>query len=154
MIDGQFTLGVEEEYQIVDPESRELRSYISRLLEDGKSVLRLIEYNDGFKASMVAMGNVTGEYLAAYQAGGKIESTLCYIPSENSNNFSMLVHGITQMIATGKPSHPIERTLLVTGTLAALMESRYIGEKRVETPHLKVSYQASKESWFAPGVGS
>ena len=40
MIDGQFTLGVEEEYQIVDPESRELRSYISRLLEDGKSVLR------------------------------------------------------------------------------------------------------------------
>ncbi len=40
MIDGQFTLGVEEEYQIVDPESFELKSYISRLLEDGKSVLR------------------------------------------------------------------------------------------------------------------
>jgi len=40
MIDGQFTLGVEEEYQIVDPETLELRSYISRLLEDGKSVLR------------------------------------------------------------------------------------------------------------------
>jgi carboxylate-amine ligase len=40
MLDGQFTLGVEEEYQIVDPQTRELRSYISRLLEDGKSVLR------------------------------------------------------------------------------------------------------------------
>ncbi len=40
MLDGQFTLGVEEEYQIVHPETRELRSYISRLLEDGKSVLR------------------------------------------------------------------------------------------------------------------
>ena len=40
MLDDQFTLGVEEEYQIVDPETRELRSYISRLLEDGKSVLR------------------------------------------------------------------------------------------------------------------
>ncbi|MBI5497008.1 MAG: carboxylate-amine ligase [Deltaproteobacteria bacterium] len=40
MLDGQFTLGVEEEYQIVDPETRELRSYVSRLLEDGKSVLR------------------------------------------------------------------------------------------------------------------
>ncbi len=39
-LDNQFTLGVEEEYQIVDPESRELRSYISRLIEDGKSVLR------------------------------------------------------------------------------------------------------------------
>ena len=40
MLDDQFTLGVEEEYQIVDPETRELKSYISRLLEDGKSVLR------------------------------------------------------------------------------------------------------------------
>lgn len=40
MIDGQFTLGVEEEYQIVDPQTYELRSYISRLIEDGKSVLR------------------------------------------------------------------------------------------------------------------
>jgi carboxylate-amine ligase len=40
MIDGQFTLGVEEEYQIVHPETRDLRSYVSRLIEDGKSILR------------------------------------------------------------------------------------------------------------------
>jgi carboxylate-amine ligase len=38
--DGQFTLGVEEEFQIVSPETRELHSYISRLIEDGKAVLR------------------------------------------------------------------------------------------------------------------
>lgn len=38
--EGQFTLGVEEEFQIVHPETRELRSYISRLIEDGRSVLR------------------------------------------------------------------------------------------------------------------
>ncbi|GAC1541573.1 MAG: carboxylate-amine ligase [Polyangiales bacterium] len=38
---GQFTLGVEEEFQIVDPETRELRSYVSQLIEAGnKSVLR------------------------------------------------------------------------------------------------------------------
>ncbi len=37
---SQFTLGVEEEYQIVHAETRELHAYISRLLEDGKSVLR------------------------------------------------------------------------------------------------------------------
>jgi carboxylate-amine ligase len=40
MLEDQFTLGVEEEYQIVDPETRELRSYVSRILEDGKSLLR------------------------------------------------------------------------------------------------------------------
>jgi glutamate---cysteine ligase / carboxylate-amine ligase len=36
LLDGQFTLGIEEEFQIVHPETRELRSYVSRLLEDGK----------------------------------------------------------------------------------------------------------------------
>ncbi len=40
MIDGQFTLGVEEEYQIVHPETRELRSYVSQIVEGGKTVLR------------------------------------------------------------------------------------------------------------------
>src|SRR5262245_36531222 len=33
LLDGQFTLGVEEEFQIVDAETRELRSYVSKLLE-------------------------------------------------------------------------------------------------------------------------
>src|SRR6185503_5263824 len=31
---------VEEEYQIIDPESRELRSYVSEIIEGGKTVLR------------------------------------------------------------------------------------------------------------------
>jgi carboxylate-amine ligase len=34
-----FTLGVEEEYQIVDPESRELRSHVQHILEEGRRVL-------------------------------------------------------------------------------------------------------------------
>jgi len=42
LLDGQFTLGVEEEFQIVHPETRELRSYVSQLLEEGgkQSLLR------------------------------------------------------------------------------------------------------------------
>jgi carboxylate-amine ligase len=39
-LEGQFTLGVEEEFQIVDPNTRELRSHISQILErGGKTVL-------------------------------------------------------------------------------------------------------------------
>lgn len=34
-----FTIGVEEEFQIVDPESRELKSHIQQILEDGKMIL-------------------------------------------------------------------------------------------------------------------
>ena len=37
LLDGQFTLGIEEEFQIVHPETRELRSYVSRLLEEGQT---------------------------------------------------------------------------------------------------------------------
>lgn len=34
-----FSLGIEEEFQIVDPETRELRSHIQQILEDGKMIL-------------------------------------------------------------------------------------------------------------------
>ena len=35
LLDGQFTLGIEEEFQIVHAETRELRSYVSQILEEG-----------------------------------------------------------------------------------------------------------------------
>jgi carboxylate-amine ligase len=35
----QFTLGIEEEFQIVDPKTRELRSHVSEILEEGKMLL-------------------------------------------------------------------------------------------------------------------
>jgi carboxylate-amine ligase len=43
----QFTIGVEEEYQIVDPVTRELRSHVSAMLEEGGRVL-----GDQIKAEM------------------------------------------------------------------------------------------------------
>jgi len=36
---GLFTLGVEEEFQIVDPQTRELKSHIAQIIEDGKMVM-------------------------------------------------------------------------------------------------------------------
>src|SRR5436305_15125626 len=35
-----LTLGIEEEYQIIDPKTRELRSYITEILEEGRLILR------------------------------------------------------------------------------------------------------------------
>ena len=35
-----FSIGIEEEYQIIDPQSRELRSYITEMLEAGKMTMR------------------------------------------------------------------------------------------------------------------
>jgi carboxylate-amine ligase len=36
---SQFTLGIEEEFQIVDPQTRELRSHVSEFLDEGKMIL-------------------------------------------------------------------------------------------------------------------
>ena len=35
----QFTLGIEEEFQIIDPETRELRSHVAEILEEGRMLL-------------------------------------------------------------------------------------------------------------------
>src|SRR5215475_9580252 len=35
----QFTLGIEEEFQIVDPKTRELRSHVAEFLDEGKMIL-------------------------------------------------------------------------------------------------------------------
>ena len=35
----QFTLGIEEEFQIVDPQTRELRSHVSEILDEGRMLL-------------------------------------------------------------------------------------------------------------------
>src|ERR687883_637591 len=35
----EFTLGIEEEFQIVDPVTRELRSHVSEILEEGRMIL-------------------------------------------------------------------------------------------------------------------
>src|SRR6185503_6688196 len=39
MKDHVFTLGIEEEFQIIDPSTRELRSHIQQILADGKMLL-------------------------------------------------------------------------------------------------------------------
>ena len=40
MKDHVFTLGIEEEFQIIDPETRELRSHIQEIIAGGKIILK------------------------------------------------------------------------------------------------------------------
>jgi hypothetical protein len=125
--------------------------------EDVKNpVLCMLEYNDGFRAANLCLGGLVNEYLIAFQVKGRsaIDSTLCYAPIENSNNFSPLVHAIAHMYLTGERYYPVERTLLTTGALSFLMESAHRGYKRIETPMLRIAYRAPQESYYAHGSGS
>ncbi len=62
--------------------------------------------------------------------------------------FSPLVNHIEQMFLSGQPSYPVERTLLTTGLLAAAVDSLHQEQRRLETPHLNVAYQATAESTY------
>jgi len=55
MITPSLTLGIEEEYQIIDPATRELRSYVQRFLERGQTVLR-DQIHPEFLQSQVEVG--------------------------------------------------------------------------------------------------
>ena len=65
-----------------------------------------------------------------------------------ANFFSPLVNNIEKMFLTGKPTYPVERTLLTTGLTAAGVDSLHAGQVRPETPHLVFQYQPSAESTF------
>ena len=115
-----------------------------------------LEYNDGFKATLLMLGGMVEEGVVAFRVRGEpeIQSGLCFSPIENSNNFSPLVHAIAGMYIRGETPYPVERTLLTTGALSFLMESRSQGHKSIETPMLDIAYRAPRESYFAHGLGS
>ena len=50
-----LTLGIEEEYQIIDPETRELKSYITEILQGDKVILD--EVKPELHQSMVEIGS-------------------------------------------------------------------------------------------------
>ena len=56
-------------------------------------------------------------------------------------HFSYLARNVEEMMVTGIPSTPVERTLLVSGVLEAALISRREGGRRVMTDWLNVAYK-------------
>lgn len=54
--DFEFTVGIEEEYQIIDPDSRELSSYIQEILEEGGYILK-DQIKPEFMQSQIEVGS-------------------------------------------------------------------------------------------------
>jgi carboxylate-amine ligase len=59
-----LSLGIEEEYQIVDPETREMRSFITQFIDDGKVVMVERELKPELHQSMVELGTPVCENVA------------------------------------------------------------------------------------------
>jgi len=120
-----------------------------------KPVAYHYEHADGLKCTMVLVNGLVQDFNFAARLKGEPEafSTQMYLsmpPARTTlaNFFSPLVNNIEQMFLTGKPTYPLERTLLTTGLTAAGVDSLWDGQKRVETPHLNISYEPTEEPTF------
>jgi carboxylate-amine ligase len=51
-----LTIGIEEEYQVVDPQTGELRSYITQILEEDHRVLREFDFKPKLRQSIIEIG--------------------------------------------------------------------------------------------------
>jgi len=113
------------------------------------------QHADGLKCTVLLMNGLVRDFnFAAYVSGGDEPwSTQMYLPMPDgrttlANFFSPLVNNFEKMYLTGKPTYPVERTLLTTGLTAAGVESLYRGQSKFDTPHLAIRYQPTKESTF------
>lgn len=122
-------------------------------LTSSEPVAYRFEYADGLRATMLLLEGLVSDITVAARLKDQSEpfSLLFYLGSGHGmqpNFFNPLSRHMEEMILTGQPPYPVERTLLTTGLTAAGVESLWRGQKRLETPHLAIQYQANRESTF------
>lgn len=113
------------------------------------------KHADGLMCTMLLMSGLVRDFNFAARIEGwrDVFSTQMYLPMPDgrttlANFFSPLVNNAEKMYLTGKPTYPVERTLLTTGLTAAGVESLFQNQKKIDTPHLNIRYQPTKESTF------
>ncbi|MAT16447.1 MAG: hypothetical protein CMJ46_14385 [Planctomyces sp.] len=101
----------------------------------------LLTYKDGMKATILSIKEIEWGF-ACRMGNDEVKATSFYVgPWNNRNLFKALSHAIQTHFKEGEAPYPVERTLLTSGVLDALMHSRKEG-KPVETPELEFSYKA------------
>jgi len=119
-----------------------------------KPILFLVDYLDGLQSALYLLNGYIQDWTFAAQIQGRPEIASTKFWSRMKKPWSHatgLTYQIERLYLTRRPAYPIERTLLTTGALAALMDSSYKRSHRLETPHLNISYHAPKQSLFNTG---
>jgi hypothetical protein len=113
------------------------------------------EHNDGPRCTMILLPGVVSDFNFAARISGRKEifSTQLYLPMPDGRTtlasfFSPLVHYMEELFLTRKAPYPVERTLLTTGLTASGVESLYQSGRKLETPHLDITYKPAAGSTF------
>jgi hypothetical protein len=111
----------------------------------------VIDYTDGLRVSVFMADNYVHGFAAAWgYADGKTQSTCFWLQDGRPYmHFAYLLKGVEQMILTGQPTWPVERTLLTSGLLDAALQSHQRGGSVIETPYLNIAYK-SNWTWQSP----
>ncbi len=109
-----------------------------------KPVLFSLEYRDGLRAAAVLLNGAISDWAFAGAAGGRTMACKYGLTGKSRTlpHFDGLAHNIEELMLTGRPPYPVERTVLTTGALAHLFDSVRTG-RRVETPELGITYRAA-----------
>ena len=86
----------------------------------------LLKYRDGTRASVLSIADSSDRWNFSCRLRGTstpLSTSLYNGPWGNRCLFKALSHAIQQMFISGRPSYPVERTLLVSGVLDAAMTS-------------------------------
>lgn len=140
------TLAQPETFSDRFPTTAQMRAWVK------DPVCYRFEYKDGTKATMLLMNGLVGDFTFAARLKNQAEpiSTLFHLPPNPNVVYSAsLMSKAEETFLTGKAPYPIERTLLTSGLVEAAVRSLGTGQKKLETPHLAITYQPTRESTFA-----
>lgn len=121
----------------------------------GEPAAFVVEYADGLLAATLMLNGYCRAFAYAGRADGEVRACEFVLQGGPPHgHFAYLGRNIEEMFLTGRPTYPVERTLLTTGVLAAGMESRHLGRVRLPTPHLHVAYRPAQRVPYRPTGGA
>jgi len=117
--------------------------------------LMLVEYRDGLRGAVLMLDGYVRDLAYAARVADEVLATEFYAQGHGDEagpyaHFAYLSLNAEEMFINGQPSYPVERTLLTTGVLEAMLTSRHAGHLRVETPWLDVTYRCSQPVPWRP----